>query len=99
VDHTLDDGAWAGTEVREVDAGLEDAVALRLDRVDHASTSSIASRGQTSTHAKQRVQRSSTTSGRPGAASNARSGHVAKQAPQAVQSAFTVTVMAGTPAA
>ena len=46
MDHPLDDGAWPGIEVREVDPGLEDPVALRLDRMDHASTSSIASRGR-----------------------------------------------------
>ena len=104
MDHTLDDRAWSGIEVREVDAGLEDAVALHLDRVDHVSTSSIASRGQISTHARQPVQRSATTSGRPGAATRARSGHVSRHAPHAVHFAVTATVRgaaaitAGTPA-
>jgi hypothetical protein len=58
----------------------------------------MASAGHTSTHAMHVVHRSTITSGRPGAARRARSGQVARQAPQPVQRRSMATVTGGSPA-
>jgi hypothetical protein len=52
----------------------------------------MASTGHTSTQARQAVQRAAMTNGRRGARSSARSGQVARQAPQPVQAAEMRTV-------
>ncbi len=52
----------------------------------------MASLGQTSTQARQSVQRPASTVGRRGAGDRARVGQVIKQAPQAVQAGPTRTV-------
>jgi hypothetical protein len=59
----------------------------------------MAPAGQISMQARQPVQRAATTSGRRGAGSSARSGHVAMHIPHAVQRSSITTVVTGhTPA-
>ena len=59
----------------------------------------MASRGHTSTQARQPVQRPAEKSGLLGAGTSARSGQVTTHRPQAVQAAPRTRVTAGTPGA
>ena len=117
VDHPGHDVPGARRPGRQVDPLRQDPVAGLLDRMDgrsggpiphgrlHGSSpviGTIAPVGQTSRQARQSVQSRSTTAGRFGAGTNARSGQVARQSPHAVQRASISTcgaVMAGTRAA
>jgi hypothetical protein len=101
VDDAGDHGGAQWPERRQVDPPGQDPVALGLDGVDdaHPASSLMAPAGQTSTHAMHVVHRSTSTSGRRGAASRARSGQVTRQAPQPVHRRSMATVMGGTPGA
>jgi hypothetical protein len=97
VDHSGDHEARRAVEMRKIDPVGENSEALRLDgraSGGHGptTTTAMASRGHTSTHAKQAVHLLFTTEGRPGDASSARSGHVGRHAPQAVHWSLIVTV-------
>ena len=105
MNHAGHNGRCGRCETSQVHARLEDAVALGLDGVDgadrgHEAASKMASVGHTSMHARHVVHRASTTNGRRGAGSSARSGHVMTQRPQAVQRPSIRTVVTTrTPAA
>ena len=93
VDHPGHDRPRRRRPPAEVDPLGEDPVPLDLDGVGrgHPPTSTMAPAGQMPTQSQQAVHRSSITSGLRGARRNARSGHVARHAPQAVQASVMRT--------